>query len=238
MRPALSVLMFAAACLTLVGCAADPAPPVLAFPRADYERVFDAAVETARVYRFRTVITDRELGVIETDARTAGSMLEPWRTDNDGIQDMMAHTVNFERRRVRFEFVPEAFSTPAPAADARAQGAAIPGSVRAEERFDLLTTKGTIELRAWVYVDRAFRPNQQIGRWTSGETHVSTDPTMTQDREDESTRIPTEWTPIGRDVPYEQRLMVSIRELLATPAPEAKADSAATAPTPGADTPH
>jgi len=67
---------------------------------------------------------------------------------------------------------------------------------------------------------------------------VSTDPTMTQDREDESTRIPTEWTPIGRDVPYEHRLMVSIRELLATPAPEAKAESAATVPTPGADTPH
>ncbi|MEI6475826.1 MAG: hypothetical protein WCO75_10570 [Planctomycetota bacterium] len=238
MRPALAVLMFTTAFLTLVGCAADPAPAVLAFPRADYERVFDAAIETARVYRFQPVTTDRELGVIETDARSAGSMLEPWRTDNDGVQDMMAHTINFERRRVRFEFVPETFDSPTPAVDARAEGAAIPGSTRAEERFDLLTTKGTIELRAWVYVDRGFRPNQQIGRWTSGETHVSTDPTMTQDREDESTRIPTAWTPIGRDVPYEQRLMVSIRELLATTASTAKDETPATAPAPSADSLH
>ena len=238
MRPALSVLMFATACLALAGCAADPVPPVLAFPRADYERVFDAAVETARIYRLRPVVTDRELGVIETDARTAGSLLEPWRTDNDGFQDMIAHTVNFERRRVRFEFVPEEFSAPMPSADTRAEGPAIPGSIRAESRFDLLATKGTIEMRAWVYVDRGFRPNQQIGRWTSGETRVSTDPTMTQDREDESTRIPTEWTPIGRDVPYEQRLMLSIRELLAaTPIPE-KDHATGTAPDSGADSPH
>ncbi|RLS46411.1 MAG: hypothetical protein DWH86_02930 [Planctomycetota bacterium] len=230
--------MLATICLTIGGCAADPVPPVLAFPRADYERVFDAVVETARVYRYRPVIADRELGIIETDARASGSLLEPWRSDNDGLQDMMAHTVNFERRRVRFEFVPESFDSPTPGADARAEGAAIAGSTRAEQRFDLLSTKDTIEMRVWVYVDRAFRPNQQIGRWTSGETHVSTDPTMTQTLEDESTRIPTEWTPIGRDVPYEQRLMVSIKELLAATPARAKDDPSGTAPVPSTDSPH
>ncbi|MFM1936513.1 MAG: hypothetical protein RI990_1472, partial [Planctomycetota bacterium] len=31
------------------------------------------------------------------------------------------------------------------------------------------------------------------------------------------TAINTEWTPIGRDVPYEERLMRRLRELLAEP---------------------
>ena len=201
----------------LAGCAAPPVPPVLAFDRADYERVFEAAIESAREDGLEPVVADRDLGVIETAPRTAGSLLEPWRTDNADVEEMVAHTVNFERRRARFEFVPEGFAVPAPDPRGPSVGPAIPGSDRAEQRFDLMKAGGRIELRAWVYVDRAFLPNQSFGRWTLGETRYSTDPTQARRPDDPATAINTQWTPIGRDEPYEQRLMQRIHVLLAEP---------------------
>ncbi len=200
--------------LACAACSSQPEPAMLAFGRADYDRAFDAALEAARADGLDPVVADRALGVIETDARSAGSLLEPWRTDNAGLEDGFAHTVNFERRRARFEFVPESFAAPVPKEGERSQGPALPGSDRAESRFDLTRWNGQIELRTWVYVDRAFRPNQQIGRWTLGQTRYATDPGDAPEPEDESTRAPTEWTPIGRDVPYERRLTARVRELL------------------------
>ena len=211
----------------LAGCAAPPVPPVLAFDRADYERVFEAAIESAREDGLEPVVADRDLGVIETAPRTAGSLVEPWRTDNADVEEMVAHTVNFERRRARFEFVPEGFAVPAPDPQGPSVGPAIPGSDRAEQRFDLMKAGGRIELRAWVYVDRAFLPNQSFGRWTLGETRYSTDPTQARRPDDPATAINTQWTPIGRDEPYEQRLMQRIHVLLA----DWRSDAADEAPT-------
>lgn len=209
----------AVAAAALAGCTPAAGPPVLSFPPEDYARAFDAALEAAREVGLQPVVVDRELGVIETGARTAGSALEPWRLDNDGLADTFAHTVNFERRRARFEFVPASFSMPAPAPEAPSLGPAIPGSDRAEARFDLLRTREPIEMRAWVYVDRGFRPNQRIGRWSLSETSYAQDPATRQESGDPSTRIDTEWTPVGRDVPYEGRIMGRIRELLQQPSP-------------------
>ena len=211
----------------LAGCAAPSVPPVLAFDRADYERVFEAAIESAREDGLEPVVADRDLGVIETAPRTAGSLVEPWRTDNADVEEMVAHTVNFERRRARFEFVPEGFAVPAPDPQGPSVGPAIPGSDRAEQRFDLMKAGGRIELRAWVFVDRAFLPNQSFGRWTLGETRYSTDPTQARRPDDPATAINTQWTPIGRDEPYEQRLMQRIQALLA----DWRSDAADEAPT-------
>lgn len=204
------------------GCA----PPVarsFAFERPDYDRVFDAALESVRQAGLQPVVADRELGVIETGPRTAGSILEPWRTDNDGLGDAMASTVNLQRRRARFEFVPEGFAAPEPRTDRPSPGPAIAGSDRAEDRFDLVTFTGRIEVRAWVFVDRAFKPYQSFGRWTLGETRYATNPEDKRNPDDPATAISTEWTPIGRDVPYEERLMRRLRELLAEPGNPASA---------------
>lgn len=221
-----------ACALATAACAPEPVPAVLSFPRTDYERAFDAALEAAKAQGLEPTVADRSLGVIETDARTAGSLLEPWRTDNDGLSDAFAHTVNFERRRARFEFVPEGFAAAEPGPDAKAEGPAIAGSDRAERRFDLTRFDGTVELRTWVFVDRAFRGNQQIGRWSLSEQRYAQDPTEKPLPEDESTRAPTEWTPIGRDVPYERRLTARIREAMAEPP---KPGTTATAPAPATD---
>ena len=212
------------ACAGLAACESH-VEAVRTFDRAEYDRVFDAALESAREDGLDPVVVDRELGVIETAPRTAGSVVEPWRTDNAGFDDMLAHTVNFERRRARFEFMPEGFAAPVPEPSQPSRGPAVPGSDAAEGRFGLLESKGRIERRTWVFVDRSFRPNQSFGRWTLGETRYSTDPTQARQPGDDATQIATECTPIGRDVPYEQRLMRRIGELLATHASAPPADT-------------
>jgi len=191
---------------------------VVDLDRSEYDRAFDAALEVARRDGLEPVVVDRSLGVIETTPRAAGSLLEPWRTDNDGLRDSVAHTVNFERRRARFEFVPEPFELPMPQPASPSPGAALPGSDRAEGRVDLISWKGPIQLRTWVMLDREFIPNQQIGRWTLGESRVSQDPTQVQDRRDSSSRTDARWTPIGRDVQYERRLTEGILRIVRPPA--------------------
>ena len=196
------------------GCAPEQVPSVVELTRAEYDRAFDAALEVARRDGLEPVVVDRSLGVIETDARPAGSLLEPWRGDNAGLQDGVAHTVNFERRRARFEFVPEPFTVPVPDVSRTSAGAALPGSDRAEDRVDLLTQQGPVQLRTFVTIDREFVPNQQVGRWTLGETRTSVDPTQARAPGDASTASPTRWTPVGRDVQYERRLTAGILRLV------------------------
>jgi hypothetical protein len=206
------------ALLALAACATDPVPATVELDRSEYDRAFDAALEVARRAGLHPVVADRSLGVIETDARAAGSLLEPWRTDNASMQESVAHTVNFERRRARFEFVPEPFELPVPQPSAPSAGAALPGSERAEGRVDLVAWKGPIQMRTWVMLDREFIPNQQIGRWTLGESRTSQDPTQARDPKDTSTRTPGQWTPIGRDVQYERRLTEGVLRIVRPPA--------------------
>lgn len=200
--------------LLLAGCASEPIPSAVDLSRSEYDRAFDAALEVARRDGLEPLVVDRSLGVIETGARAAGSLLEPWRTDNSGVPEMMAHTVNFERRRARFEFVPEPFGLPEPEPAKPSVGPALPGSDRAEGRVDLVTWQGPIQMRTWVMVDREFVPNQQIGRWSLGETRTSTDPALAPRAGDASTKSPTQWTPIGRDVQYEMRLTEGVLRIV------------------------
>ncbi len=218
------------------GCAATPdAPPdqadgaEITVAAADYPRAFDAAIAATRADRLEPVVADRAMGVIETDARVAGSLLEPWRTDNDGIGGGFAHTVNHERRRARIEFVPEGWTAPIPDPTAPIAGAAIPGTDRAESRFDLSAPKGPVEIHVLVFVDRSFVPNKQIGTWTLSQVRYAQDPLEARDPRDETTRASTRWTPIGRDPAYERRLAERIRTSLAQAGNPPVQGSAATA---------
>ena len=199
--------------------------------RGDYERAFEAALDAASRDGLEPVVVDRSLGIIETDSRAAGSFLEPWRTDNAGLADTMSHTVNFERRRARFEFVPEPFDAAIGDPATTIAGPALPGSERAERRFDLETWKGPVQMRTWVMVDRQFRPNQRFGTWSLRASSYSVDPLAAPDPKDPTTRAPTEWTPTGRDVQYERRLTARVMESLrANPDPGATPGTDGTKP--------
>lgn len=198
------------------GCAtvSKDGPRVLTFSSGDYSAAFDAAVHVAREHGLRPSIMDRETGIIETWPRHAGSLLEPWRTDNATFGETLTHTVNFERRRLRVEFVPADLSVPLPNPDDPTKAAAIPGSTRSNARLDLLKHDGPIEMRAWVYLEREFRPNQKIGDWTYSQTRYASDPVDIPDSRDTTTVAPGDWTPVGRDEAYERTLIAEIQRLL------------------------
>jgi hypothetical protein len=224
-------------CLTVAiflgsaGCSvAREGPRVLTFSAGDYTAAFDAAVAVAKEHKLQPVVMDRETGVIETRPRHAGSLLEPWRRDNGTLGDTMAHTINFERRRLRIEFVPAEFSAPTPDPSKPVLAAAIPGSTRAEGRFDLLRNPSPVEMRAWVYVEREFVPNQSIGDWTYSQTRTSSDPLDTPDPRDATTTSPGDWTPVGRDEAYERTIVAEIQRLLQPPTDSAPAPKASIEP--------
>lgn len=220
--------------LASAGCAAPGGAPALTVEAKDYPATFDAALLAARDHRLQPVVTDRDLGIIETAPRNAGSLLEPWRTDNSGIDQSFAQTVNHERRRARIEFLPAGWAAPVPDPSAPVVEAAIPGTDRAEARVDLAREKGPIEMRVWVFVDRAFLPNQRIGDWTLSQMRYARDPLDRQDPQDTTTRSETKWTPIGRDQAYERRLADRIREILAERATAAPAAATTGKPLPAA----
>lgn len=192
-------------------------PRVLTVHGPDYPAAFDAAVFVAKSHGLRPVVMDRGTGIIETHPRSSGSVLEPWRVDNRSLGQALGNTVNFERRRMRVEFVPADLNFPAPNPDQPVQSAALPGSDRAESRFDLIAYDGPVEIRAWVYVEREFRPNQQVGTWTQRQTRYADDPLDRQDAEDTTTEIAGTWTPVGRDEAYERTVMAEIRKRLLEP---------------------
>ena len=209
-----------AATLLLGGCLAKDGPRSLTVTPGQYPQAFDAAIAAARDHGFSPIVVDRTTGIIETDTRHAGTLLEPWRLDNDSIDQTAANTLVRTRRRVRVEFTPAGWVPPALAADGSLQGASLPGSRTDLERFDLQSWTGPIEARVWVYLEKSAVPGIQLSSYsgtlesryeeTRGESPAA--PT------DGSTRFQSTWNPSGRDEAYERTLGLAIAEALATSA--------------------
>ena len=216
--------------LLLGGCLAADGPRSLSVTPGQYPQAFDAAIAAARDHGFSPIVVDRTTGIIETDTRHAGTLLEPWRLDNDSIDQSAANTLVKTRRRVRVEFTPAGWTPPPLATDGTLQGAALPGSRTDLERFDLQSWTGPIEARVWVYLEKSAEPGIQLSSYSSTlasryqETRGE-DPTAPSDG---STRFRSAWNPSGRDEPYERTIGLAIAEALsqgvratAVPAPAA-----------------
>jgi hypothetical protein len=93
------------ALMLIGGCAAPRAgvenPTRIA--ASEYDRVFEEAVEVLRDYRFRVDRRDRRFGVITTEPRTAGSVLEPWAEGNQTFDQALENTIQHQRRIIRIE---------------------------------------------------------------------------------------------------------------------------------------
>jgi hypothetical protein len=193
--------------------AEDPPPTVVVIERADYARWFDAAVALSGEEDMPAELRDRDGGIIETRPKVAGSLIEPWDWPRGDVGEAVEATLSFERRRARFEFLPSGFRPEAGFAvaddDARLAGRRTPGSTdpTAFGAVDLSRYEGPIEVRVWVWVERAFTPNLQRSPWTFSQTTFASDPTKSRPTGDASTRDRSIWTPIARDAAMETILL-------------------------------
>jgi len=133
-------------------------------------------------------LRDRRSGVIETEAQIAGSVLEPWRTDNASAAQAVENTVAFQRRRARFEFTPAGFQEPP---------------------RDLTKVPDDLELRVWVFVERASTPGLRRSTWTRSKTTTTQ---LVAPEGDTGPAPTTSWTPVTRDVAYERRLLAAVQD--------------------------
>jgi hypothetical protein len=203
-----------AAC-ALSGCHTTEGPAVLRVDGGDYNRTFDACIEAGRGSHMAPALADRGNGVIETEPRTMGSLLEPWRLDTSGPDQALESTLQFQRRRIRFVFVPEGFEPQVIDGRSDFTGGSEPGSPSDMARFDLERHPGPLELRCVVVIERGFTPGRRPSTWTSLLASQSSDP-IAKASDDGSTRQPTLWTPVGRDEAAERTMLARVQELLET----------------------
>jgi hypothetical protein len=189
------------------GCATSQGPAFLTIQAEAYADAFDAAVEAATVVGLTPTVRDRRSGVIETEPRIAGSMLEPWRNDNASFAQAIENTITFQRHRARFEFTPVGFR-PREAAEVPLTGPDLFALHDAE--VDLSRLTGPLELRVWVYVERAYSPGMRRSTWTRAKTTRSR---IVPTHDDEA--LPRRyWTPVRRDKAYERRLLAAVERAL------------------------
>lgn len=211
-RGMIACLIFACS-LALSGCASNSnGPEVLTVSADDYGRAFDAAVEAARKQGLASALRDRRGGVIETTPRVAGTVLEPWRTDNASLDQALENTIAFQRRRARFEFAPAGYQPPNDStATDLLEG---PDVLNAgQSLLDLTQVQGDLELRVWVYVERATIPGLRRSTWTRSKTTQTLlvyPEGMTKDKKG----MTVNWQPVARDPAYERRLLREVQVAL------------------------
>ena len=193
----------AALCWLQGGCAAPAGEDVLAIGPGQYEAAFDAAVDVARANGLSAALRDRRCGLIETDPAVTPSLLEPWHVDGATPATRMDNTIAHQRRVARFEFTPAGFIPPG---EGELEALTGPDVLGLEpQRPDLTQTVGPLELRVWVYVERAHDPGLRRDTWSRRNT------TRTRIVEPDGETLPaTFWTPVARDRAFERRQLAAI----------------------------
>lgn len=192
----------------LIGCASDRGGPAyLAVPRAEYDAAFDAACAAARESDLPPVTVDRTSGTIDTAARFAGSLAEPWTYGDHTASEIVEGTLAFERRRARFEFVPVGFRAQPPEGSAPLAGPILPGSDRGSGS-EVARGSEDLELRVLVSIERRFEPGMQRSAWTRSIGGRSRE--LPADGDPASPRDLSNWTTIARDERLERELLARV----------------------------
>lgn len=187
------------------GCAGSQGPDVVTVPGDRYGEAFDTAVLVAREHGMRPAFMDRRAGIIETDPVIAGSVLEPWYSENADFKQAMRNTLSHNRIRARFEFTRAGFKP-------RTAGDEVPpidvlGVTN--EGWDLTSGDDPLDLKVWVFEERGHTVGQRRNSWTfagnSRTYHVPVEGGW-----DANQRL--FWTPTSRDRPAENRLLAEIME--------------------------
>ena len=205
MRPiALAMLVLAA----LTGCTTWQGPTELVIPTGEYDRSMQTAVDTLGRLGYRCAVIDREAGIVDTDPLRAGSLVEPWRTDNATLSDAAANTVSPRRRQVRLTWVPVGAESVLVQPE-RLDGPTLPGTVAPTAPAAL--GGGPLVLRAIVSLEQQYTPGDRISPYSASLSSGYSEPR-------EATEGPVDrspWTPVGRDEATEQRILGLIERALA-----------------------
>ncbi len=110
--------------------------------------------------------------------------------------------------------MPADFSPSPPSDPELLTGPPLPGSKR-DDLQDIRTYEGAIEVRVWVYVERAFTPGIRTGTWSRSQTTITRDPLAPEVRGTDVVDM-SRWTPVRRDKPYEQRLLQALSARIAS----------------------
>jgi len=201
----------------------------IAITAEEYDRVFEAAVDVLRLNEFVVNRQDRRFGIITTEPYVAGSLLEPWRTDNTTAYQWSDATLNYQRRIVNVHLEP---AVPAALAAAELNRVAVRRGEAATEVDDeqvgevvaqavgespesepppATTYDGqTYQLRVVVDLEQRQVPEQQLHTAAmSSETYYGRSPDVRSTVTEEGREL-SFWKPIGRDIYYEQRLVQEI----------------------------
>jgi len=199
----LAVLALAA----LTGCTTWQGPTEITVPAGEYDRSVQTAVDTLNRLGYRCTVIDREAGVVDTDPLRAGSLVEPWRTDNASLSDAAANTVSPRRRQVRLSWTPVGAEQPL-VEPATLGGPELPGSTAPSPSTDLATAP--VILRAIVSLEQQYTPGDRISPYSASLSSRYTEPRSgTEGPVDRGT-----WTPVGRDEATEQRILGLIQQAL------------------------
>lgn len=199
---------FIAAITGLGGCASSAGPEAVMVDGSRYAEAFDTAVEVARREGMPAILRDRRAGIIETDARPSGSTFEPWKGDAASSTQAWEQTLHFERRRVRFEFVPADQPPVALTPDQPLTGADPAGA--ADASIDLTTHAGPLRLVAIVTIERHYRTGDRRSTWSRRiSTQFSYGP-----GDADAQRPNAFWTPVARDEAYERRILARVEKML------------------------
>jgi len=192
----------------LGGCTAKPGPQVLTIAPEQYDDAFSAAVEIARRDGLLAAFQDRRAGVIDTEPVRAATVFEPWRSDNASTGEAFENTLGLQRRKARFEFAPVGFHEPDSSDDAPT-GPDLLGLDAPP--LDLTQSDQPLELRVWVYTERAHTPGMRRSTWTRRKTTRSE---LVVPENEAGLPGGQFWTPLSRDQAYEERLLAGVQKML------------------------
>ncbi|MBM4111546.1 MAG: hypothetical protein FJ254_09370 [Phycisphaerae bacterium] len=194
----IALVMLALAALT--GCTTWQGPTEIAVPAGEYDRSVQTAVETLNRLGYQCAVIDREAGLVDTDPLRAGSLVEPWRTDNASLSDGAANTVSPRRRQVRLTWTPVG-AEQALVEPTTLVGPVVPGA--AAPRSSAAFGTGPLILRAIVSLEQQYTPGDRMSSYSANLSSQFTEPrSATVGPVDRGT-----WTPVGRDEATEQRIL-------------------------------
>lgn len=184
----------------LTGCqAASPrVDNPLVIEAAAYDGMFDAAVIALRGERFVIDRQDYRFGQILTEPLVAATVLEPWHTGRNELDQTLASTLNYQRRVARITLTPGQKQDDTAAA-----------------------TADTYELTVIVNIEQIELPARRLSGSTRGARmfdELQSVPAELQARGIQGNY----WSIIGRDEAMEQRLLKAIHQQPATVAVAAR----------------